>query len=134
MTRFKDCPKCGKKFEDSGWGLCDHCYYKQEIKKEKKYYREYFKKNPCKHHTMDCPLDYVPSQNANARKPISPLTQKRLFQRDGFICKHCGCTDVEQLSIDHIIPVSAGGTNDLENLQVLCRKCNSSKGRKCPVG
>jgi len=54
--------------------------------------------------------------------------RKKVFERDGKFCKHCGST--ENLSMDHIIPVSKNGENSLENLQVLCRSCNSSKGNK----
>ena len=30
--------------------------------------------------------------------------------------------------IDHIVPLSKGGTYDLENLRVICQKCNAEKG------
>jgi len=43
-------------------------------------------------------------------------------------CKHCKSS--QELQIDHIMPVSKNGTNDIENLQVLCRPCNLSKGVK----
>jgi len=36
--------------------------------------------------------------------------------------------------IDHIIPLSKGGNNDLDNLQVSCHFCNYSKGNKIVVG
>lgn len=51
-----------------------------------------------------------------------------LFERDGKQCKQCGCTD--QLTIDHVIPLARGGSNELDNLQILCNKCNSRKGAK----
>jgi len=51
-----------------------------------------------------------------------------VFFQDGRICKNCGAVD--DLTIDHIIPIRNGGTDNLDNLQVLCRKCNSSKGAK----
>ena len=51
-----------------------------------------------------------------------------LFERDGKACKQCGCTDL--LTIDHVVPLSRGGSNELENLQILCNKCNSRKGAK----
>ncbi len=54
--------------------------------------------------------------------------RKKIFDRDGKVCKHCGST--ENLSMDHIIPVSKGGEDSLENLQVLCKSCNSRKGNR----
>lgn len=58
------------------------------------------------------------------RKKLSPL----IFARDENICKICGST--ERLEIDHIIPLSKGGSNELKNLQILCRHCNSVKRDK----
>lgn len=40
-------------------------------------------------------------------------------------CPRCG--KVEKLTCDHIIPLSQGGTDYLDNLQALCPSCNSSK-------
>src|SRR3990167_1390019 len=53
------------------------------------------------------------------RKKISPI----IFMRDDYQCKKCGSTDY--LTIDHIIPISRGGLHESENLQTLCRSCNS---------
>lgn len=41
-------------------------------------------------------------------------------------CVVCGTSD--NLTVDHIIPKSKGGTDDIENLQAMCRTHNSSKG------
>lgn len=47
-------------------------------------------------------------------------------RRDGFFCSVCS-SHGSDLQIDHVIPVSKGGTNDLGNLQLLCRDCNILK-------
>lgn len=45
----------------------------------------------------------------------------------GSPCVICG--DKGDIEIDHIVPVSAGGNSDPENLQPLCRQCHYRKGR-----
>lgn len=47
-------------------------------------------------------------------------------KRDGFHCLRCRSTT--DLQIDHRRPLALGGTNDLDNLQLLCGSCNLSKG------
>ena len=53
-----------------------------------------------------------------------------LIERDGYECTEC--EEVDSLSIDHIIPLSKGGSDELDNLQLLCKKHNSSKGDQVP--
>ena len=43
-------------------------------------------------------------------------------------CAKCGAVD--DLTVDHIIAIKQGGTNDPSNYQTLCRSCNSSKGSR----
>jgi len=43
-------------------------------------------------------------------------------------CLACG--GKEKLTVDHIVPLSMGGTNNIANIQGLCLSCNSKKGTK----
>lgn len=65
----------------------------------------------------------------NKRKPIPNRIRHQVFQRDGYRCRECGASvkDGATLEIDHIKPVAKGGTNDINNLQTLCKKCNRGK-------
>lgn len=62
------------------------------------------------------------------RLRVSPALSRTVIERDGPGCQHCGTED--NPTIDHVIPVVRGGTNDLDNLQVLCGSCNSRKGAR----
>lgn len=59
---------------------------------------------------------------------ISSSVRVDVLKRDNYRCVFCGATAQEtQLQIDHIIPFSKGGNNELSNLQTLCVKCNRGK-------
>lgn len=62
------------------------------------------------------------------RNPIPRSLRHEVFKRDKYKCKECGATKEEtSLEIDHILPVSRGGTDELDNLQTLCKECNRAK-------
>ena len=60
---------------------------------------------------------------------ISKTTKKVVYSRDGGLCQCCG--NYNDLEYDHISPYSCGGSNDVSNIQLLCRKCNRSKSNSC---
>lgn len=62
------------------------------------------------------------------RRPIPMKVRIRVLRKYGFKCAQCPSED--DLHIDHINPVSRGGKDDEDNLQVLCRTCNLRKGDK----
>jgi len=69
------------------------------------------------------------------RNPLDSRLRHECFKRDGYKCLECGATNKEKtLHADHIVPVSQGGTDELENLQTLCDNCNLAKYNKCWVG
>ena len=52
-----------------------------------------------------------------------------LKNRYNYTCPSCGLREPNiYLTVDHIIPISLGGLNNINNIQPLCKKCNSSKG------
>ena len=51
----------------------------------------------------------------------------RVLKRDNYTCAYC---QQEANQVDHIIPRSAGGTHDLDNLVACCKQCNTRKGSK----
>ena len=62
------------------------------------------------------------------RSIIPSSLRHEVFKRDNYRCIECGATNKDtRLHIDHIIPVSTGGTDELSNLQTLCNDCNLSK-------
>lgn len=52
--------------------------------------------------------------------------------RDGDRCWFCWrpFTEERKRTLDHMIPVSEGGTNDIENLVLSCESCNQIKGNR----
>lgn len=88
---------------------------------------------------------------------VTAAKRLRIFTRDGFQCRHCGHyigetrtlaqietarrdggilkdTDPREiLTIDHVWPLSAGGTDHEDNLQTLCLDCNQQKGDRLPA-
>lgn len=67
---------------------------------------------------------------ANKRISIPKKTRFEVFKRDNFTCQYCGRKSPEVvLEIDHINPVSKGGTNNIMNLVTSCFDCNRGKGK-----
>jgi len=60
------------------------------------------------------------------KSSVSKGKKSYVFMRDKHSCLACGTK--ENLTLDHIIPRSKGGSNDVDNLQVLCQHCNLAKG------
>jgi hypothetical protein len=56
-----------------------------------------------------------------------------VLSRDNWTCCSCGRSTKKHgvvLHVDHIVPRSKGGTDDIENLQTLCQKCNIGKSNR----
>jgi len=63
--------------------------------------------------------------------PVPDSIRYKVLKAGKQRCALCGITAKDRmLDVDHIIPRSRGGSSKEENLQVLCAKCNRSKGNK----
>ena len=70
--------------------------------------------------------------NPKLESELREGTFKKANVSDGYVCARCGKTfkDRKFLQVDHIIPMNQGGLSVLDNLQILCRKCNAVKSDK----
>jgi len=76
--------------------------------------------------TYDLETHYQRKREKGRRTYVSAPTRRDLWQRDHGACVRCGST--ADLTIDHVVPVSYGGTSELKNLQLLCKHCHGQKG------
>jgi hypothetical protein len=63
---------------------------------------------------------------SNRRERIPEDVRTLVWRRDNGCCAQCG--NRENLEYDHIVPVSQGGSNTARNIELLCEKCNRTKG------
>jgi hypothetical protein len=63
------------------------------------------------------------------RRPLPVAKRYAVLKRDHYRCQLCKKTGVE-LEVDHILPVSRGGTDRFDNLRTLCWPCNRKRGNK----
>jgi 5-methylcytosine-specific restriction endonuclease McrA len=56
------------------------------------------------------------------------LSRRNIFERDRYTCQYCGCEPSRSdLSIDHVVPRSRGGTTTWSNVLLACTECNTRK-------
>ena len=65
-------------------------------------------------------------RDAHRRK----ITRRAVFARDGWACQYCGASS--NLTVDHVIPRSKGGSSNWENIVASCAPCNRRKGDRLP--
>ena len=70
--------------------------------------------------------DMMASPRRSRRIPTH--VKREVLERDRGECVFCGSS--EDIHYDHDIPFAKGGSNDVENIQILCSKCNLKKGNK----
>ncbi|MCB0044880.1 MAG: HNH endonuclease [Caldilineaceae bacterium] len=62
-----------------------------------------------------------------------PATRSAIMLRDAYTCQYCGETPGRNnLTVDHVLPRSRGGSHDWQNLTTACKRCNQKKGSLTP--
>jgi len=66
------------------------------------------------------------------RKSIPTRLRRQIAERDGHRCSYCRSPESVgvPMVIDHVIPQSAGGATDINNLVLCCYRCNEFKGAR----
>jgi HNH endonuclease len=69
----------------------------------------------------------------SANRYISEATQNKVRQRAEFLCEYCHASEQWQyvsFTVDHVIPLTKGGANSIDNLALACFHCNRQKSDK----
>ena len=66
-----------------------------------------------------------------SKRTFTETDKRTVYERQGGVCPHCGGHyEYSEMAGDHIVPWWRGGKTVIDNLQMLCKKCNSGKGGK----
>jgi predicted nucleic acid-binding Zn ribbon protein len=130
-TRIKKCVVCGVEFKAYRSGSYIYCSDKCKLFKKKEASKIARRK--------DGKLNGYTNHRKRAKQYggiYEPIKRINVFERDKWTCKMCGIKTPIELSgdiydnspeLDHIIPLSKGGSHTYNNTQCLCRKCNNKK-------
>ncbi|MHC5748638.1 MAG: HNH endonuclease [Nostoc sp.] len=69
----------------------------------------------------------------SANRYISEATQNQVRQRAKSLCEYCHASEQWQyvsFTVDHLIPLTKGGANSIDNLALACFHCNRQKSDK----
>ena len=79
----------------------------------------------------DMPLHEIGKINPTLEKSLRDQAFEKAKDANGnYRCACCGVTDKSRIyfQVDHIVPMNSGGKSVADNLQILCRQCNGTKG------
>lgn len=74
-----------------------------------------------------------PKRNKTEREKLTPSLRWQILDKYACTCQGCGRKPPEvKVHVDHKIPIAQGGKTEVDNLHVLCEKCNLGKSDKMP--
>lgn len=66
-------------------------------------------------------------------RQMRAISRKNILMRDQHTCQYCNREfGAAELTLDHVVPRSRGGSNTWENLVACCLRCNNRKGDRLP--
>jgi 5-methylcytosine-specific restriction endonuclease McrA len=124
---------------------CDKLDYKENKQKRINYSKQWIKNNPelvRQYHRTNYKNTIEQKRLQKRVRATASITETQwiaICEKSHHFCVQCyEKFDIKDLTIDHILPVSLGGANDIENLQPLCFPCNRLKGNRwigtIPIG
>jgi 5-methylcytosine-specific restriction endonuclease McrA len=133
---LSSCWKCGNVFDRRAEGATCHFCSSLCVKAAKKKAQAKARKSPSARRAK---MVYKARRKAMLRgaekaERVDPI---KVFERDGWRCGICrkktikskrGTNHPKAPELDHIVPVSKGGSHDWANVQCACRECNGLKG------
>ena len=103
------------------------------IGREVREFRGGWQKNGARSRIATRSILAIKGSGAGSHRHAPGLTNQMLFVRDRQVCAYCGGRFmVRDLSRDHVVPVSRGGTDSWTNTVTACRSCNTRKGGRSP--
>jgi len=108
-------------------------HYHKDVEKSRKKLRDYRKKNPIKtrywkyKRRIRCDFTVVDKEHMTEEFKKGVLIKIR---EQDFRCLYCGKDVSEDYSLDHRIPLSRGGDNTVENIDIVCKDCNTKKSTR----
>ena len=77
----------------------------------------------------------IVAKQFHKRKTNAKLSRKNLFIRDNYHCQYCNVRFYHhELTWDHVVPRSAGGNSNWDNIVATCKSCKWKKGSRRDVG
>lgn len=128
------CESCNR-IENRKWKEY-HSEYKKKIRSDPEYRAMENKKSSDRYKlNPKDQLVHVRNRQARIKKADGRFTKDdiiSILDQQKYCCVYCSSNIADNYHIDHIMPISKGGSNWPSNLQCLCPRCNQSKSDKLP--
>lgn len=102
--------------------------YAKHADKRREYYRNYYKNHKELHSQRSSNWKRIHRNDRDRAGTFTTQEWVELCNKYNNRCIACGKQG--KLEVDHIVPLSCGGTNTIDNIQPLCRRCNASKSAR----